>query len=321
MNTHQTNTLNTPARIALTVLTASILAACGGGGGVSGKTHPPIGGIGGGSIGGGSGGTHQPIGGIDSEGIGGGGPIDRRKGGNSFIPSAPKPTPPSASKYNGAGVNVGVIDGDFDDSRTSDHFRSIESQLKERFDHKFGALPSTTSHGALVSRVIAGRDLGDGWPAGAANGANLYQVVHGTNVSAFKLHKSLEDLASRDVKIVNNSWTIDQHLTATQYFERPENRREIALYREVLTKAVHDKGQLLIWATGNSGFDEPTALAAAPALDKLLPDDPALEKGWLAVTKVTKESLALGALAPNRDACGLAANWCLTAMAPELSGF
>ncbi len=230
-----------------------------------------------------------------------------------FVPVMQKPDLPDSSTYNATGVKVGVFDTGFKGeskakrkkSGLQNHTAAIEGRLKEVLspdDSENGV------HGSRVSRVIGGRKLGDAFPAGAANGFDLYQANMPILPIAQNIRSTLEQLAARDVRIVNNSWSVPDFNT----MPLPQNAVKLAALEgaverlDVFDDAVNRDGQLLIWSVGNEGKPNPYFAAAAPYLR------PSLEKGWLTVTLLNN-----GEFYPKVNACGVAGNWCLAAEAPH----
>ncbi|WMD23932.1 autotransporter domain-containing protein (plasmid) [Achromobacter seleniivolatilans] len=282
------------SKLALSILTLAILSACGGGGGGGGG-----GGSGGGNLPGTGGNTGGDTGGNTGGGDTGGNP------GTGWVPTKPSPTPPSAANFDGTGVKIGVLDTGFDADPMANHPAAVASALKEVIAP---ASAEAGTHGAIVSRVIGGKDIGDGFPKGMAAGFSLYQANHPTAFSNTDLSTNLATLANRGVKIVNNSWSFP---TSPQYAlpggaeALPgSNFRNNFLW--VFNDAVLRDGQLLIWANGNEGQANPYVGAGLPSIA------PALERGWLTVTQLQAD----GTLAPWSNQCGVAANWCVSAEAP-----
>ena len=211
--------------------------------------------------------------------------------------------------YTAAGVKVGVLDTGFDNAPQFAHRAAVETQLQDTIRPQ-DAIAGT--HGSRVSRLIGGRDVGDGFPTGAAYDFLLYQANLSRIVIADVLGDSLTALADRGVKIVNNSWSIsagpENHLPNGANVAA--NSALVQAFFPRMRDAVLVRGQLMIWANGNEGSDQPFLFAGAPYVD------PALERGWITVVQLQD-----GRLTPGSNACGLAANWCLGAQAPAgLSG-
>src|SRR5690606_27184963 len=83
------------------------------------------------------------------------------------------------------------------------------------------------------------------------------------------------DLIGRGVRIMNNSW-------GGLYWTNPNATAPIAAeYRPFITQ----HGGLVVFSTGNSGFDNPSDTAALPSQAGAGGSMPAadLERGWLAV--------------------------------------
>ncbi|MFH7108513.1 autotransporter domain-containing protein [Achromobacter xylosoxidans] len=230
-------------------------------------------------------------------------------------PTSPVPAPPDAAAFDGAGVNVGVIDNGFDADPTTDHHKlSVAGALREVLApdaaepvDKDGKI---ATHGAIVSRIIGGQVVaGDDFGKGVATGVNLYQANQRATVSNLSLRDVLSTLNARGVKIVNNSWSF---VPGPEYAlpdgdETKPDSLTVKAFFPALDKAVNSNGQLLVWASGNESQPNPYLLAAAPRVV------PTLERGWLTVTQV----LADGDLATWSNACGIAANWCLSARSPD----
>ncbi|WP_025139639.1 autotransporter serine protease [Achromobacter sp. DH1f] len=281
------------SKLALSVLTLAILSACGGGGG------------GGGGGSGGNGGGSLP-------GTGGTGGTGGDTGGNTggSWPTSPTPSVPNAASFDATGVKVGILDTGFDADPSGNHPAAVAGALQEVISP---ALAEAGTHGAIVSRVAGGKDIGDGFPKGMASGFSLYQANQPSSFSAATLSTSFTTLASRGVKIVNNSWSFP---TDPQYAfpggaQTQPGSTTAQNFLPVFRDAVLRDGQLLIWANGNESQANPFFAAGAPYID------PALQRGWLTVTQLQAD----GTLAPWSNQCGVAANWCVSAQAPAgLSG-
>ncbi|MFY3162964.1 autotransporter domain-containing protein [Achromobacter xylosoxidans] len=230
-------------------------------------------------------------------------------------PTSPVPAPPDAAAFDGAGVNVGVIDNGFDADPATDHHKlSVAGALREVLApdsaepvDKDGKI---ATHGAIVSRIIGGKVVaGDDFGKGVATGVNLYQANQRATFSNLSLRDVLSALNARGVKIVNNSWSF---VPGPEYAlpdgdEAKPDSPTVKAFFPALDEAVNSNGQLLVWANGNEAQPNPYLLAAAPRVV------PTLERGWLTVTQV----LADGDLAPWSNACGIAANWCISARSPD----
>ncbi|WP_249278899.1 autotransporter domain-containing protein [Bordetella genomosp. 5] len=203
-------------------------------------------------------------------------------------------------------MRIGVLDGGFNGDGILDHPAAVAAALQEIIAPEDAELGS---HGAIVSRVIGGRDIGDGFPQGLAYGFSLYQANAGAIVTEAMLSNRLGAFAARNVRIVNNSWSLPSDpafLLPDGDQTRPDSLMVTTLFPPLRT-AVLTNGMLLIWAAGNETQDNPYLMAGAPAVD------PTLERGWLAVVQLQADNT----LSPWSNACGVAANWCLGAQAPN----
>ncbi len=230
-------------------------------------------------------------------------------------PTSPTPVAPAAAAFDGAGVNVGVIDNGFPADPTTDHHqaaiagvlrRVIAPEAAEATD-EHGAIKT---HGAIVSRIIGGQVVaGDSFPKGSATGIGLYQANLPSTFNALVLHARLTSLTASGVTIVNNSWSF---ATEPEYAlpggdQAKADSPIVMSFFPILDTAVTRNGQLLIWANGNESQPNPYLLAGAPYVA------PPLERGWLTVAQL----LADGNLAPWSNACGVAANWCISTRSPD----
>lgn len=227
----------------------------------------------------------------------------------AFVNDPASPSQRDPADYTATGVKVGVLDMGFDNEPPLLHRVAVAAQLQGTIRPQ-DAVAGT--HGSQVSRLIGGRDIGDEFPTGAASNFLLYQANLAKSLTGDVLGDSLNALADRGVKIVNNSWSI----SAAPENHLPNGANVMAnsvlaqAFFPRMREAVLARGQLLIWANGNEGTDQPFLFAGAPYID------PALERGWITVVQLQD-----GHLVASSNACGLAANWCLGAQAPAgLSG-
>ncbi|MCV6905397.1 MAG: autotransporter domain-containing protein, partial [Achromobacter xylosoxidans] len=199
------------------------------------------------------------------------------------------------------------------DPATDHHKKAVAGALREVIAPD-AAEPikdgKVANHGAIVSRIIGGQVVsGDDFGKGVATGVNLYQANQRATFTNLALRDLLSTLNARGVKIVNNSWSFvqDPKYAPPDGDETKPDSLTVRAFFPALDEAVNDHGQLLVWANGNESQPNPYLLAAAP---RVLP---ALERGWLTVTQV----FANDELAPWSNACGIAANWCISARSPD----
>ena len=204
--------------------------------------------------------------------------------------SAPVPEAPTSRAFSGYGVNVGILDEGFDGEF---------HQVLERVFEYVGSSSAKQegSHGSLVSHVTVGAgvrdDLGQG---GAAYGSRLFAI---DNSEAHVYDK----LLAHGVKIINHSFTVGRY---SEYLvaNAEQRQRSESFGREFLNMVRHRDGPLLIWGVGNDAEAHPAFPAVLPSLV------PGLEPGWIAVAGLDET----GQLLPVSNACGIAANWCVSAL-------
>lgn len=289
------------ARIPLFAAVATVLAACGGGGGGGGvRPDPPPASV-------------PP-------------------------PAAPVVQPPDpafskhlaatnssaahAAGFTGAGVRIGVLDSGVTRNHPALYPRVLYNLTYISSTGNNLAVDDVVEHGTVVSQVMAGTAFGR-WPGGIAPGASIVSARiisdkppvddgsgQGNQVDGALGLKSIhQDLINRGARIMNNSW-------GGLYWTNLNATAPIAdEYRPFITS----NNGLVVFATGNSGFANPSDTAALPSKAGPNGTMPAadLERGWLAVTAVDPDN-------PNQldrgsdgnvyaNACGIAMRYCLAA--------
>ena len=252
-------------------------------------------------------------------------------------PTAPPPTPPVVGEPNpaysrhlavtnaypaleagltGAGIRIGVID-----TGVNRNHPALQGRVTHNLNYVSSppnnlAVDDVVGHGTAVSLIMAGKPFGN-WPGGVAPGASIISariisderpVDDGTGQGnevngALGLAPIHQDLINRGARIMNNSW-------GGLYWTNPAATAPIA--NEYRPFIIGNDG-LVVFATGNSSFADPSDMAALPS--QLGPDGsrPAadLERGWLAVAAVDTDNPSQ--LASYSNACGIAMHYCLAA--------
>lgn len=221
-----------------------------------------------------------------------------------------------AAGFSGAGVRIGVVDSGVNRNHPA---------LQGRVEHNLVYLSSppnnlrvddVVGHGTAVAQIMAGRPFGQ-WPGGIAPGAAIISARiisdappkddgsgQGNEVDgALGLKPIHQDLIDRGARIMNNSW-------GGLYWT---NLAATAPIAEEYRPFVLGNNGLVVFATGNSGFANPSDTAALPSKAGPNGTRPAadLERGWLAVAALDTD--APTQLASYSNACGVAMRYCLVA--------
>lgn len=270
-------------------------------------------------------------------GGGGGGNVRNDPPPVSPPPTAPPPSPPVVEAPNpaysrhlfdtnaqaahdagftGAGVRIGIVD-----SGVNRNHPALQGRVVDNLTYISGAnnnlsVDDVVGHGTAVAQTAAGGAFGQ-WPGGIAPGAEIVSARiisdsppsddgsgQGNEVDgALGLKPIHQALIDRGVKVMNNSW-------GGLYWTNPDATAAIAdEYRPFIV----GNGGLVVFATGNSSFADPSDMAALPSQPGPGGSRPAadLERGWLAVAALDENDPTQ--LASYSNACGIAMNYCLTA--------
>ena len=227
-----------------------------------------------------------------------------------------------AAGFTGAGSAIGVID-----SGVNRNHPALSPRVTANLTYISAAENDLTKddvvgHGTNVSQLAAGKPFG-AWPGGIAPGATILSARiirdkppeddgtgHGNEVDGALGLKPIHDaLVARGMRIMNNSWggLYWTNLTAT------------APIAEEYRPFIMQTDGLVVFATGNSAFANPSSMAALPSQPGQNGTRPAadLERGWIAVTAVNPANI--NELDRTRDgniyanACGVAMNYCMAA--------
>src|SRR5690554_6126066 len=216
----------------------------------------------------------------------------------------------------GAGVRVGVLDTGVNRDhpalagRVVANLNYVDTRVNDMsVDDKDG-------HGTAVAQTIAGAPFG-AWPGGIAQGAQIVSARiisdeppdddgtgQGNEISGpIGLASIHEDMMDRGVRILNNSW-------GGLYWTNLDATAPIAAE---FRPFVVNHGGLVVFATGNGEFDDPSETAMLPSVPGHGGSTPGadLEVGWLAVTALDRGDPGL--LAEYANACGMAMGYCLAA--------
>ena len=280
---------------AAAALAATVLAACGGGGGGGVRADPP--------------------------------------------PLAPPPPPPPpvvnppdpaysqhllltgadsahAAGFTGAGIRIGIVDSGVNRNHPAFGDRVVSNLVYISGSRNNLLVDDVVGHGTAVAQAAAGQPFGR-WPGGIAPGAEIVSARiisdappeddgsgEGNEVDGplgfMPIHN---DLIDRGVRIMNNSW-------GGLYWTNPDATNGIASeYRPFILQ--HDG--LVVFANGNSGFDDPSDMAALPSQPGPGGSRPAadLERGWITVGALDRD--APDQLADYSNACGIAMDYCMVA--------
>lgn len=251
-------------------------------------------------------------------------------------PAAPPPAPvvfapnPAYSKHleltntavahaaglTGQGVRIGVVDSGVNRNHPALAGRVVDNLTYISSPPNNLSIDDVVGHGTAVSQIMAGKPFGS-WPGGIAPGALIISARiisdkspvddgsgQGNEVSGAVGLKSIhQDLINRGARIMNNSWggLYWTNLTAT------------APIADEYRPFVIGNGGLVVFATGNSAFANPSSMAALPSQLGQGGTRPGadLERGWLAVAALDTDNPTQ--LASYSNACGVAMNYCLVA--------
>src|SRR5690554_63967 len=216
----------------------------------------------------------------------------------------------------GAGVRVGVLDTGVNSEHPALAGRVVDNLIYVNRNVNDMSVDDKDGHGTAVAQIIAGTPFGQ-WPGGIAQGAEIVsaRIINdeppdddgsgqGNEISGpIGLEGIHEDMMDRGVKILNNSW-------GGLYWTNLDATAPIAAE---FRPFVVDHGGIVVFATGNGEFDDPSETAMLPSVPGHGGSTPGadLEVGWLAVAALDEDNPDL--LASYSNACGKAMNYCLAA--------
>lgn len=217
--------------------------------------------------------------------------------------------------FTGKGVRIGFVDSGV----KRDH-----PALKDRVVASFSyigpgnnlSVDDVVGHGTAVAQTAAGRPFGS-WPGGIAQNAEIVSAriisdkppeddgTGGGNEidGPMGLNQVHRDLIARNVKVMNNSW-------GGLYWNNLAVTAQVA---DEYRPFIMSHGGLVVFASGNSSFANPSDTAALPSKAGPNGTRPAqdLERGWLTVSALADGSTTQ--LASYSNACGVAMRYCLVA--------
>ncbi|HEY4530457.1 MAG TPA: S8 family serine peptidase [Luteimonas sp.] len=224
--------------------------------------------------------------------------------------------PAHAAGLTGEGIRIGIVDSGVNRDHPALAGRVVANL---NYIDPIGnnlSVDDVVGHGTAVAQAAAGEAFGS-WPGGIAPGAEIVSARiisdeppeddgsgEGNEVDGpLGLAGIHDDLIDYDVRIMNNSW-------GGLYWTNPEATAAIAgEYRRFIVE--HDG--LVVFANGNSGFTDPSDMAALPSIAGVGGSLPAadLERGWIAVAALERDDPTQ--LAGYSNACGIAMDYCMAA--------
>jgi autotransporter-associated beta strand protein len=219
--------------------------------------------------------------------------------------------------YTGAGIVIGIVDSGVMRNHPSLAGRVIDEEIYVDSTVNDTSVDDVVGHGTWVSQIAAGAPVGQ-FPGGIAPGARLVSAriisdreptddgsgrgnaVDASDADFFGQYLNPQ-LLQDGVRIQNNSW-------GGIYWDTTDATINQAFGQAYDDFVVNHDG-LVVFAAGNEGRSEPSDIAALPNLA------PELERGWLVAVAADSNSAAAGRtrLADYSNACGKAMDYCLTA--------
>ena len=217
--------------------------------------------------------------------------------------------------FTGKGVRIGFLDSGIQRNHPALKDRVV-ANLNYVGPGNNLSVDDVDGHGTAIAQTAAGRPFGT-WPGGIAQDAELVsaRIISdkppaddgtggGNEISGpLGLARVHQDLITRNVKVMNNSW-------GGLYWNNLGVTEQItAEYRPF----INNHGGLVVFASGNSSFANPSDTAALPSKAGLNGTTPGadLERGWLTVGALAEGSTTQ--LASYSNACGVAMRYCLVA--------
>jgi hypothetical protein len=215
-----------------------------------------------------------------------------------------------ARGFTGAGSVVAILDTGFysEHSELQGQFAGFynaytESELPQDADDFDG-------HGTHVAGIVGAKEngyMGIGYaPDATLLGARLGDDAGELNVTPDQIANSFRWARENGADFINNSW--GPEITAAEVTKEEVELAVGSMLTEFRTGANADV--IYVWANGNSGGDQPHLYAALPQLF------PELQGNWVAVANI---DTATGELHESSQACGDAANWCISAPGTNIS--
>jgi uncharacterized protein with beta-barrel porin domain len=218
----------------------------------------------------------------------------------------------SATSVQGQGVKVGILDTGVQADNPALSGRI--SWFKDYVDTANTTPTDPMGHGTVVAEILGGTanasgPVNDPFYGGVAPQSSLYVARVGDASGSFNMSlipQAYTDLLNQGVRLFNNSYSIEQSITAQTTGAGSLVAQEQAYFQPAV-----NAGGLLVWAAGNDGNSQPNVEPGLPYLE------PSLQKGWLTVVNViinaSGQVVGLDNGAEPSNACGVAAQWCLAA--------
>ncbi|MGN2242332.1 S8 family serine peptidase [Frateuria sp. GZRR33] len=219
--------------------------------------------------------------------------------------------------YTGAGVTIGIIDSGVMRNHPSLAGRVIDELIYVDTQVNNTSVDDVVGHGTWVSEIAAGGPAGQ-FPGGIAPGAKLVSAriiadkeptddgsgqgnAVGASDADFFGQTLNPALIADGVRIQNNSW-------GGIYWDTSDASINQA-FGQAYDDFVLNHDGLVVFAAGNDSRADPSDIAALPYLA------PELERGWLVAVAADSNSADAGntKLADYSNACGKAMDYCLTA--------
>ena len=221
-----------------------------------------------------------------------------------------------AAGFTGQGVRIGVVDSGVNRNHPALAGRVVDNLNYVSSPPNNLGIDDVVGHGTAVSQIMAGKPFGS-WPGGIAPGALIVSARiisdkapvddgsgQGNEVDgAIGIKAIHQDLINRGARIMNNSW-------GGLYWTNLSATAPIA---DEYRPFVIGNGGIVVFATGNSAFANPSSMAALPSQPGFGGTRPGadLERGWLAVAALDTDNPT--ELASYSNACGVAMHYCLVA--------
>jgi autotransporter-associated beta strand protein len=219
--------------------------------------------------------------------------------------------------YTGKGVTIGIVDSGVMRNHPSLAGRVLDELIYVDATVNNTAIDDVVGHGTWVSQIAAGTPVGR-FPGGIAPGASLVSAriisdkeptddgsgqgnaVGASDADFFGQYLN-PDLINDGVRIQNNSW-------GGIYWDTTDPAINQAFGQAYDDFVINHDG-LVVFAAGNESNADPSDIAALPNVA------PELARGWLVAVAADTNSIVAGQtkLADYSNACGKAMTYCLTA--------
>ena len=233
----------------------------------------------------------------------------------------------AAARYADGGTGQGVLLAVFDsgaDVGNSDLAANIDDSLSHTYyqtpDDDTSNVFDDNGHGTHMAHVIAGVKNGSGGHGVAFNSDLM--ILQGLDHKGSRRMTFLDSFADgtdravdAGARAINHSWTfIDNSGERTERIDTFQNRSQLEGYlgfnaMNALTRAV-DNDLVMVFSTGNDGFDQPSNTAGMAVLF------PEMGDHVLGVTAIDSDDR----IADFANRCGIAMNHCLAAPGASIFG-